>query len=72
MQLVHVAERILEMTGSSAKITYADALSFMTELGLPDLRRAKDELGWLPIVTLDQGLEKTLEFTKAQKALVRA
>jgi UDP-glucuronate decarboxylase len=68
LKLTDVAGKIIEQTGSSSRVRFADALLFMTALGLPDLRKAKDQLGWVPIVTLDQGLEKTIEYTKAQKA----
>ncbi|MEI7512171.1 MAG: NAD-dependent epimerase/dehydratase family protein [Candidatus Uhrbacteria bacterium] len=70
MPLVEVANRIIEMTGSSSKIVFRDALLFMTQLGLPDLTKAKEKLGWLPLVTLDDGLKKAIDYTIANKTLL--
>ncbi|PIP60877.1 NAD-dependent dehydratase [Candidatus Uhrbacteria bacterium CG22_combo_CG10-13_8_21_14_all_47_17] len=68
--IVDVANRILEMTGSSSKIDFKGSLVFMTPLGLPDLSKAKEKLGWIPLVTLDDGLKKTIDYTIASKSLL--
>ena len=47
--------------------TYA---TFITTLALPDIKKAKSILGWYPLITLDDGLEKTLEYTRANKQLL--
>lgn len=70
IKLSEVARNIIEMTGSSSKITYKDPLLFMTELGLPDMTKAKEKLGWMPLVTLDNGLKKTIDYTIAHKSLL--
>jgi nucleoside-diphosphate-sugar epimerase len=57
------------MTSSSSKIKFDDGLLFLTELGLPDLTKAK-ELGWLPLTRLEDGLRKTVEYIKANKILL--
>ncbi|MFC1703084.1 NAD-dependent epimerase/dehydratase family protein, partial [Patescibacteria group bacterium] len=69
IKIVDVAQKILEMTGSKSKINYEEPLPFMRDLGLPDLTRAK-ELGWIPLVSLQQGLEKSIEYTIAHKGLI--
>ena len=68
--LLDVARRIIEMTGSSSKITFKPALLFMSQLGLPDLRAVKEKLGWLPLVTLDNGLKQCIDYTVAHKSLL--
>jgi len=70
MPLIDVANRIIEMTGSSSKITYKPELLFMTQLGLPDIGKAKEKLGWLPLVTIDEGLKKAIDYTIANKTLL--
>ncbi|HTW96245.1 MAG TPA: NAD-dependent epimerase/dehydratase family protein, partial [Candidatus Methylomirabilis sp.] len=64
-----LAEKIIAQIGSESKITYAPGHFFMTSLCLPDLTRASNELGWLPVVTLDKGLEKTIADLRASKGL---
>ncbi len=68
--LTDVAQKIITMTHSSSKIEYAGNLSFMRQLGLPDITKAKSEIDWFPVVILDKGLEKTIEYTQAHKILV--
>lgn len=69
--LKEVAEKIIELTGSKSKVVFKDQLLFMTPLGLPDITLAKDKLGWLPVIRLEEGLQKTIDYTKAEKGLVR-
>ncbi|MSR85580.1 NAD-dependent epimerase/dehydratase family protein [Candidatus Uhrbacteria bacterium] len=68
--LLDVAHRIIEMTGSSSKITFKPPLLFMSQLGLPDLTKAREKLGWLPLVTLDNGLKQSIDYTMAHKSLL--
>jgi UDP-glucuronate decarboxylase len=69
IKMSEVAEMIIKMTGSTSKIKFEPGLLFLTELGLPDISRAK-ELGWLPLVRLEDGLLKTVEYTRANKILL--
>ncbi len=70
LPLVDVAQRIIEMTGSTSRLTFQDPLLFMTQLGLPDITKAKEKLGWLPLVRLDEGLKRTIDYTIAHKSLL--
>ncbi|OGF26507.1 hypothetical protein A2242_00570 [Candidatus Falkowbacteria bacterium RIFOXYA2_FULL_47_9] len=65
-----VAEKIIALTGSASKIVYKDPIVFMTPLCVPDISLAKAELGWMPVTTLDKGLEKTVDDLRASKGLV--
>lgn len=71
IRLVDVANKIIEMTGSSSKVVHEPPIMFMTQLGLPDVTRAKEELGWLPLISLEQGLKKSIEYTVANRGLLR-
>ncbi len=71
IKLVDVAKHIIELTNSSSKVSFEPPLLFMTQLGLPDLTRAKEQLGWLPLVSLDQGLRRSIEYTIAHRGLIR-
>jgi UDP-glucuronate decarboxylase len=70
MLLTDVAQKIIHMTGSQSKIIFEAPLLFMTNLGLPDIELAKETLGWLPVTRLEEGLQKTIDYTKANKALI--
>lgn len=69
-KIVDIAKMIIEMTGSNSEITYVDPLLFMSRLGIPDISLAKEKIEWFPIVTLEKGLEATIEYTKAHKVMV--
>ncbi|MBI4280773.1 NAD-dependent epimerase/dehydratase family protein [Candidatus Uhrbacteria bacterium] len=70
VKLVEVAKEIIRLTGSSSKVVFEPPLLFMTSLGLPDLSRAKEALGWLPLMRLEDGLGQTIEYTKANRMLL--
>lgn len=69
--LVEVVRAILEMTGSTSRITFKPSLLFMTPLGLPNLTKAKEKLGWMPLVPLDEGLKKIIDYTMAYKNVLQ-
>lgn len=65
-----VAEKIIELVGSKSKVKFEESKLFMRELCLPDITKIREALGWLAIVTLDDGLRKAVDFTKAHKDLL--
>lgn len=70
IKLAKVAEQIIAMVESPSTIHFEPPMVFLTSLGLPSLARAKDNLGWLPLVRLEDGLKKTIEYVKANKILL--
>lgn len=64
-----VAEKVINQIGSSSKIKYSDPHMFMTPLCMPDISKIRDDIGWVPIVTMDKGLEKTISHLRASKGL---
>ncbi|OIO18567.1 MAG: hypothetical protein AUJ23_03365 [Candidatus Magasanikbacteria bacterium CG1_02_32_51] len=66
-KMSEVAQKIIQMTNSSSQIVYEAPLVFLTSKGLPDLRRAKEFLDWIPLVRLEDGLRRTIEYTLANK-----
>lgn len=70
VNLHDLAERIIEMIGAKSRIVHKPEILFMSQLPIPDTGRALEELGWLPIITLEKGLEKTIYELRASKGLV--
>jgi UDP-glucuronate decarboxylase len=64
-----VAEIIIKLTNSKSKIVYRPEAFFLSSLPIPSIGSALDQLGWLPIITLDRGLEKTVDDLRASKGL---
>lgn len=67
LKMVDVAKKIIQMTNSSSQIVYENPLLFLTKRGTPNLKRAKEELGWLPLVRLEDGLRLAIDYTLANK-----
>ncbi len=70
LKLLDIANKIIEMTGSSSKVMTGEELPFLSELGLPDVTKAKEQLGWIPVVRLEDGLRKTIDYIQANKILL--
>lgn len=69
-RIIDVAQKIIDMTGSHSKIVFKEALLFLTPLGVPELTKIKESLGWLPLVTLDDGLRRTVEYAVSHRSLL--
>jgi UDP-glucuronate decarboxylase len=69
LKMTDVAGKIIAMTESHSKIVFDKPLLFISELPLPRIDRAK-ELGWFPLTRLEDGLERTIEYIKANKLLI--
>ena len=69
MNLTKICEMIIKILDSKSIVKYADKQMFISELCVPDITRAKEELGWMPVVTLENGLKKTIDDLRASKGL---
>lgn len=69
INITELANKIISMLGSKSKVVYKDEILFLTPLCLPEITKARNDLGWLPIVTLNKGLEETVNDLRASKGL---
>ncbi|MFA6995485.1 MAG: NAD-dependent epimerase/dehydratase family protein [Patescibacteria group bacterium] len=67
--LTDLVNLIKQEAKAQSNIVYADSKLFISELILPDINLAKNELGWMPVVTLSNGLKKTIFDLQANKRL---
>ncbi|MBI5655074.1 GDP-mannose 4,6-dehydratase [Candidatus Uhrbacteria bacterium] len=70
VRLVAIAQKILQLTGSVSRVRFEPPFMHLTEVGLPDITRARDILGWFPLVRLDDGLQRMIDFSKSYKHLI--
>lgn len=59
------AEKIIELSGKSAEIEFAPLPADDPKRRRPDITKAKTTLNWEPIIELDDGLLRTLEWAKS-------
>jgi nucleoside-diphosphate-sugar epimerase len=57
-----LAEKVIRLTGSSSKITFAPLPSDDPMQRRPDIRLAQKMIGWEPTVALEEGLKKTIAY----------
>jgi len=65
-----VAANIIRLAESSSEIVYEAPAPFLTHMGLPDLGKARNGLNWIPLVRLEDGLAKTIDYVRANKLLL--
>jgi len=70
-KMMDIAKKIKETTNSQSELVFKEPLLFMTPLGLPDISLAKEKLGWYPLVSLEEGLKKTIEDIQANQMLLQ-
>lgn len=67
IKYLDVAKMIIKITNSSSKVVFAPPLLFLTKKGVPDLSYAKSVLDWMPLVRLEDGLEKAVDYVAANR-----
>ena len=72
VNITDFAQKIISYLGSNSKITYNNEILFMSPLCIPDTTVARNELAWMPVVTLNKGLEKTIEDLLISKGLKKS
>ncbi len=65
-----VAKKIMELTEVTVPISYEPQSAHMINLSLPSLDKAREKLGWIPLVRLEDGLKKTIDYVRANKLLL--
>jgi UDP-glucuronate decarboxylase len=70
LKISEVAKKIMALAESEVAIAYEPQLVHMIPLALPNLHKAREQLGWLPLVRLDDGLKKTIDYVRANKLLL--
>ena len=62
--MLELAEKIIELTGSKSKLVFQSLPADDPRQRQPDIRMAKDNLGWQPKVNLEDGLRETILYFK--------
>ena len=62
--VLELAERVIRMTGSTSKIVFKPLPTDDPKQRQPDIKLAKEKLGWQPTVELEDGLKRMIEYFK--------
>lgn len=66
MTILQLAKSIIKLTNSSSNIVFTELPADDPKRRCADIRKAKKMLGWLPEVSLENGLTKTIDWFKNQ------
>ena len=66
-----VATKVVSLTNTKSQIVYLPRNEMMAEQWIPSISAIKEKLGWFPIVLLDEGLKKTIDYLSAQKGILK-
>ena len=66
MTIEQIASTIIRMTGSKSRIVHRELPVDDPKVRQPDITRARQLLGWEPLVSLEQGLVKTIEYFRTK------
>lgn len=67
--MIELAEKVIAKTGSASKIIYKPLPPDDPTQRRPDITLAKEALGWQPKISLDDGLDPTIEYFRHQLTL---
>jgi dTDP-glucose 4,6-dehydratase len=70
MTILEFAGYILRLTGSQSKIVFVPLPEDDPQQRKPDIGKARQILGWEPVVTLEEGLRRTVEYFRRVQAPV--
>jgi dTDP-glucose 4,6-dehydratase len=65
MTLVELAKHVLRATGSKSEIVFRPLPTDDPKVRQPDIGKAKRLLGWTPVVELEEGLARTVEWCRS-------
>lgn len=64
--MLELADMVISLTGSKSKIIHIPAAESDPKQRKPDITLAKDNLKWKPMVKLEEGLQKTIEYMESE------
>ena len=66
-----IAEMVIELSGSQSKLSYEPLPQDDPKRRCPDIRRARETLGWEPRVPAEEGLKSTIDWFAGRSKRVR-
>jgi UDP-glucuronate decarboxylase len=63
--ILELAEKVIRLTGSRSKIVFKPLPTDDPTQRRPDITLARQKLGWQPVIELEEGLQRTIEYFKS-------
>ena len=65
----HIAEQVIALTGARPDIRMELPLPYDAKQATPSVRQAREMLGWFPVVPLDEGLKRMIEYMRGSRTV---
>lgn len=65
LTLTEVVNKIIALTRSSSTVSYTNKYAYTMQPAIPDISKAKEELNWFPLISIDDGLREAIDYYKA-------
>lgn len=62
-----VAEKVIKISGTRQDVRFEPPLEYTVKQGIPSIRQARELLGWFPVVPLDEGLKRTIDYMRGSR-----
>lgn len=66
-----LAEHIIRAAGSASSIVFDEPVTHEERQGIPGVLKARDLIGWFPVVSLEDGVLKTVEHMRGESHIQR-
>jgi nucleoside-diphosphate-sugar epimerase len=66
LTVLEIAQKIIELTGSSSRIVFEQLPEDDPKVRRPDITRAKHLLDWSPKIPLEVGLSRTIDYFRTK------
>lgn len=67
--LNEVAQLVTTITGGRTDVRYEPPLESTSKQGVPSIRQAREVLGWFPVVPLQEGLQRTIDYMRGLRTV---
>ncbi|MFA5995848.1 MAG: NAD-dependent epimerase/dehydratase family protein [Patescibacteria group bacterium] len=71
-KMVDIAQKVIQYTDSRSQIKFTNEIPDLNKPGVADIRKAKQRIGWFPVVALDTGLKQTVADMLGSRVLTYA
>ncbi len=70
MKLGDIARSILKLSGATVDVAVKPSPGFLGKQGVPHMAKATEQLGWFPLVPMEEGLRQTIDYFRAHQNLL--
>jgi dTDP-glucose 4,6-dehydratase len=70
LTVLEIAEKIIQLSGSKSRILFEPLPEDDPKVRRPDISRANQLLGWSPKISLDEGLQHTIDYFRLKLKII--